>query len=130
MRGGPAPGLMLGWRHSEGLVRSSCGNALCGAKTAPQQRFRMHLLPERTLWRQNGATAKVSAAVAAKSRPVAPITAPSPRRDPQVLGVYRYFSKTLLANWANAGRVSEKAIFSAIGARSKCDEASIPSCTT
>ncbi len=59
-------------RHSSDFVRTCCGNGPCGADLTPQRWFRTELLPERALWRQNGATARVSAGLAAKSRPPAP----------------------------------------------------------
>ena len=61
-----------GRRHSEGFVRGRCGNEPCGAKTAPQQRLRTHLLPKRPLWRQNGATRASPYVIPAKTCPLAP----------------------------------------------------------
>ena len=45
------------------FVRSCCGNAPRGARTAPQRGFHAGLLPKQTLWRQFGATGPLTSAL-------------------------------------------------------------------
>ena len=59
-------------RHSEGFVRTCCGNEPSGAKTAPQRELRTHLLRKRAFGRQNGATARATYALAAETSLRAP----------------------------------------------------------
>jgi hypothetical protein len=59
-------------RRSCDYVCTCCGNAPCGVRFTPQRDLRADLLRKQALWRQNGAGAGASYALAAKTRPVAP----------------------------------------------------------